>query len=36
MTASDNSVINQRMKVIFAIKIIKHAISKFHYPKGCE
>ena len=33
MTASDNSVINQTMKLIFAIKIRKHSILKFH-PKG--
>ena len=33
MTASDNSVINQTMKLIFAIKISKHSILKFH-PKG--
>ena len=33
MTASDNSVINQRMKLIFAIKILKHSFLKFH-PKG--
>ena len=28
MTASDISVINQTMKLIFAIKILKHFISK--------
>ena len=33
MTASDNSVINQRMKLIFAIKILKYSFLKFH-PKG--
>ena len=33
MTASDNSVINQTMKLIFAIKIPEHSILKFH-PKG--
>ena len=33
MTASDNSVMNQTMKPIFAIKILKHFILKFH-PKG--
>ena len=33
MTASDNSVINQTMKLIFAIKILKHSILKSH-PKG--
>ena len=33
MTASDNSIINQTMKLIFAIKILKHFILKFH-PKG--
>ena len=33
MTASDNSVINQRMKLIFAIKILKYSFFKFH-PKG--
>ena len=33
MTASDNSVMNQIMKPIFAIKILKHFILKFH-PKG--
>ena len=33
MTASDNSVINQTMKLIFAIKKLKHSILKFH-PKG--
>ena len=33
MTTSDNSVINQRMKLIFAIKILKYSFLKFH-PKG--
>ena len=33
MTASDNSIINQTLKLIFAIKILKHFILKFH-PKG--
>ena len=33
MTASDNSVVNQTVKLIFAIKILKHSILKFH-PKG--
>ena len=33
MTASDNSVINQTIKPIFAIKILKHSILKFQ-PKG--
>ena len=33
MTAPDDSVINQTMKLIFAIKILKHSILKFH-PKG--
>ena len=33
MTASDNSVIDQTMKLISAIKILKHYILKFH-PKG--
>ena len=32
MAASNNSVINQTVKLIFAIKILKHSILKFH-PK---
>ena len=33
MTAPDDSVINQTMKLILPIKILKHSILKFH-PKG--
>ena len=34
MTASDNLVINQTMQLIFAIKILKHSILKFHPKKA--
>ena len=30
MSASDNSLINQTIKLIFAIKIFKNSILKFH------
>ena len=34
MAVSDNSIINQTMKFIFAIKLLKHSILNFHSKGG--
>ena len=36
MTVSNNSVINQTIKFIFAVKILKHFISKFHSKRAIK